>query len=347
MRRFAILICFLAAACSRSQPADSGASPVAEVRTALATAGTAADTVTVYGIAEQASGNEHALTTQAEAILARIVASTGTAVGAGQVVAVLAPSPNARLDLSKAGTDARAAEAALARARRLRKDGLASDADVNSAVAAYRSAAQTLEAARQRSSTLVLRAPVPGTVQALTAKQGDLVPAGTAVASIGRRGDLRAHLGVEPSIAAKVRTGQPISISSVGLASSVATAVAGVDPLVDPATHLASIYAPLPDGQFAPGQPLRAAIGVSGGSGGVLIPYSALMDDGGRTYVFVVRNGIAVRRDVRPGNSAGDTIAILAGLQPNERVVTEGGTALEDGMRVREQRASHTAGRPR
>lgn len=340
MKRFLLPVLYLLlAACGQSDSADPSvaAKPVAQVRTALAVAGSAAQTVTAYGVAEQAAGNEHALTTQAEATLSRIDAPTGTTVGAGQVVAVLSPSPNARLDLGKAATDTRAAAAALARDIRLKKDGLASDADVNSAQAAYQSAAQTLAAARQRSSTLVLRAPVAGTVQALTAKPGDLLAAGTAVATIGTRGDLRARLGVDPSVAARVHAGQPITIAATNPPSSVTTNVVGVDPMVDPMSHLAAIFAALPGTQFGSGEPVRATITISGGGGGVLVPYSALMDDGAQTYVFVVKNGIAWRRNVTPGNSSGDTIQILNGLQPGDRVVTEGGTALEDGMRVHEE----------
>jgi hypothetical protein len=137
--------------------------------------------------------------------------------------------------------------------------------------------------------------------------------------------------------------GQPIVISAINAPFEVPSRVIGVDPLVDPATHLASIFAGLPGGQgFGPGQPLRGTITLSGAGGGVMIPYSALLDDGGRTYVFVVSNGIASRRDVTPGNSVGDSIQILQGLQPNERVVTVGGTALEDGMKVQESRSAAT-----
>ena len=342
------MLCLLVAGCDRSgsEESENAVKPVAQVRTAVAVGGSAAETVTAYGVAEQAPGNEHGLTTQAEARVERIVAPTGTAVGAGQVVAVLAPTANARLDVAKAVTDARSTEEALARALRLRKDGLASDADVNSARAAYQSAAQTYAAARQRGATLVLRAPISGTVQGMTAKPGDIVPAGATVASIGSRGDLRAHLGVDPAIATRVRTGQPISISAINAASGATTTVIGVDPLVDPATHLASIFARLPVAlAFGPGQPIRAAIAVNGGGSGVLIPYSALLDDGGRAYVFVVRNGVASQRDVKPGNSVGDMIQIVQGLQAGERVVVEGGTALQDGMKVQEQRPA-AAGQP-
>ena len=77
------LLGLLIAGCSRSGSAesDNAPAPVAEVRTAVATAGGAGETVSAYGIAEQGAGNENALTTQAEATLVRIVAPTGTAVG--------------------------------------------------------------------------------------------------------------------------------------------------------------------------------------------------------------------------------------------------------------------------
>jgi len=335
-----LVLCLPIAACGASGSKESDqAKPVAQVRTAVAIGGGAAETVTAYGVAEQAPGNDRGLTTQADAILAQIVAPTGTSVSPGQVVAVLAPTAIARLDIAKASTDERASEQALARTLRLRKDGLASDADVNSARATYQTAAQTLAAARQRGSTLVLRAPIAGNVQGLTAKAGDVIPAGTTVATVGARGDLRAHLGVDPAIATRVRIGQPISISAVNRTFTAMTAVSGINPLVDPTTRLASIFARLPGGQgFGPGESLRGSISVSGGGGGVLIPYSALLDDGGRTYVFVVKDGVASQRDVTPGNSIGETIQVLQGLQPNERVVTEGGTALEDGMKVTERR---------
>ncbi len=336
-----LLLAVLIAGCGKSgDTGDSGeaANPIAEVRTAPVSAGGEAETVTAYGIADQGAGNERALTTQAEATVARIVTPTGTSVQAGQVVAILNPSANSRLELGKAQTDAASARDALARALRLRHDGLSSDADVNTARAAYQSAAQALNAARQRGGSLTLRAPVAGTVQGLTAKAGDLIPAGTTVATIGTRGELRVHIGIDPALASRIRTGQPISISTANSNTSIASNVIGVDPLVDPTTHLASVYARLPAGQnIGPGQPVRATITVAGAASGVTIPYSALLDDGGHTYVFVVQKGVAKRRDVVPGNSAGDTIQILSGLQPGERVVTEGGTALDDGMKVHEQ----------
>jgi membrane fusion protein (multidrug efflux system) len=65
------------------------------------------------------------------------------------------------------------------------------------------------------------------------------------------------------------------------------------------------------------------------------IPYAALLDDGGQPYVYVVAGGIAHRHDVTTGATSGDRIAITKGVSAGDQIVTQGGTALEDGMKVR------------
>src|SRR5262249_52469859 len=145
-----------------------------------------------------------------------------------------------------------------------------------------------------------------------------------------------ARLGVDPVLAPRIHPGQAIRIAPAAGGSPIAATVVGVDPQLDPATRLASVFVRLPGAGLAAGVPLRAALSVGATASGITIPYAALLDDGGRSYVFVVKDGVAHARTVSPGNSAGDRIQILGGLQPGERVVTEGGTALEDGMKVRQ-----------
>lgn len=331
-------IMLILAACSTAEvPAEKPVDPVARVRTAVAAVGTAQPLLTVYGAAEAGPGNERGLAIEAEARLARIVAPTGTAVRAGQIVAVLEPTPTTRLDAVKARGDAAVAQRTLARAQRLRTDGLMSDADVEAARAAAATAAATLGSTAQRGATLTLRAPAAGTVQSLTAKPGNVIPAGTAVATIAVGGELRARFGIDPALATRVQAGQPIRIAAIQSAASRGTTVAGVDPQVDATTRLASVFARLPAGSgIGAGEVLRAELPLGTRATGVTMPYAALLDAGGRSFVFVVVGGVARSRDVTPGNSTGERVVVLRGVAPGERVVVQGGTALEDGMKVRE-----------
>ncbi len=338
MKTLALLPLFLLAACSGAGSGDEekAPEPTAQVKTAPAELGSSNDALTVYGATEATPGSARAIVAPAEAIVVSVSAPTGTAVSQGAAIVTLRASPATQAAIAKAAADAGQAQAAYDRALRLRKDGLVSDGDVETA----RAAVATARAARLGTGmggSITLRAPVAGTVQNLTVKPGDQVAAGASLASIGTIGDLRARFGVDPALAPRLHAGLPIAMDTInGTAPTNATLV-GVDPQVDPTTRLASVYVAVPAGmRLGAGEPLRGTLQVGASSTGITIPYAALLDDGGRSFVFVVKDGVAKERDVSPGNSAGDRIQILKGLQPGERVVVEGGTALEDGMKVTE-----------
>jgi RND family efflux transporter MFP subunit len=67
----------------------------------------------------------------------------------------------------------------------------------------------------------------------------------------------------------------------------------------------------------------------------LLVPNDALVEAEGDTVVWVVSDGQARRRKVRPGASNFDATEIVEGLEPGERVVIRGKEAVSDGGRVR------------
>ncbi|TPG21880.1 efflux RND transporter periplasmic adaptor subunit [Sphingomonas koreensis] len=327
----------LVAACSGSaDQSDAAPDPVALVSLGPVQQGPVTRTVTVYGTVDAGASGTMALSAPAEATVTRVLSPVGTHVTAGQPVVLLAASPTTRVDLAKAGSDANAAEQALARAQRLRADGLASDAEVEAAGAAARSADALRASLGQRVGALTLRARAAGFVQSIASQPGDLVAAGAGIATIARLGDLRGHFGADPAIARVVRAGTPIRITTGDGAAPIEVSVSSVDPVVDPQTRLAAIYAALPgNAGLAAGEPLSGTV-VTGSTGGALtVPYAALLDDGGQPYVYVVAGGVAHRHDVETGATTGDRIAITKGVSPGESVVVKGGTALDDGMKVR------------
>lgn len=69
--------------------------------------------------------------------------------------------------------------------------------------------------------------------------------------------------------------------------------------------------------------------------GAVVIPVAAVQHGVPGTFVYVVRpDDIVSLRKVTTGPADGDRIAVVAGLTPGERVVTDGAEQLRDGARV-------------
>ncbi|MBI1182011.1 MAG: efflux RND transporter periplasmic adaptor subunit [Alphaproteobacteria bacterium] len=335
IRYSALALALLLAACSGGNQQQDPA-PVALVTLGKAEQGSVDETVTLYGEVEQGAQAAYTLSAPVEATVAKIVAPAGTPVARGQLVVSLRPSPATGAELSKATSDLRAAEAAYARAKRLRADGLASDADVENARQSADSAKATHASLATRAKGLQLRAPGAGHVQSIPVKPGDLVSAGATMATITRVGAQRARFGIDPAAARKLSAGVTLSVRPEGAGKPFSAPVLSVDPAIDPNTHLASVFIDIPaDRGLAAGQPLSAQVPVRQSGEATVIPYAALLDDGGQPYVFVLRNGVAHRHDVVTGASNGQRIAVLKGVSPGDAVVVQGGTAVEDGMKVR------------
>lgn len=326
----------LLAACSGTSTPAPSTDPTALVTLSMAQSGGVAYTQAVYGTVGQDAGSQYMLSAPIQAMVARIAAPAGTFVARGQIVVELIPSPSTRAEISRLSAEARAAQLAYERAQRLRADGLVSESEVESARATVLGAQANQAALATQSGQLALRAPGSGYVQSVTSSPGELVSAGTAVATISRSGNLRARFGIDPNLIGRLSRTAGIRIAHSSGEQPVTLPITSVDPSTDPQTRLASVYVSVPAAfGSGTGQPLSGEITLEQSSGAVTIPYQALLDDGGQPYVFVVTKGVAHREDVEIGASDGTIVAIVKGVKVGDQVVTEGGTALDDGTKVR------------
>jgi RND family efflux transporter MFP subunit len=67
---------------------------------------------------------------------------------------------------------------------------------------------------------------------------------------------------------------------------------------------------------------------------GVLVPQSAVRDDGGQKIVFVVKDDRAERRAVRLGSGTGGNAEIIGGLTLGDTVIVKGPSNIRDGQNV-------------
>ncbi|PYU18760.1 MAG: hypothetical protein DMG32_25700 [Acidobacteria bacterium] len=67
---------------------------------------------------------------------------------------------------------------------------------------------------------------------------------------------------------------------------------------------------------------------------GVLVPESAVREDGGKKIVFLVKDNHAERRAVTVGNARGADAEIIAGLAPGDSVIVKGPPDIRDGQSV-------------
>ena len=336
-----IFLAFLAACSSGDDEAAGDSSePVALVTLATAKQGAISQQLKVYGLVQSQAAGSKALLAPSQAVVTSIDAPAGSNVNAGDTVLSLEAGPESQVALAQATADAKAAADALARSRRLRKDGLASDADVAAAQAMSTKAAALQESLQMRQTGLTVKAPFAGRVQSIDVKVGDLVTLGTRLGTLIQVSPgLRLRLGVDPTVARRIGPGTPVSVDLPG-GGQLDLSLGAVDAAASDATRLVSAWVDLPANakgveKLVPGENVAAHISVQQSSQALLVPYAALLADGGQPFVYVVKDGVAHRHNVDTGPDDGQQIAIGKGISVGDKVVTSGGTALEDGMKVR------------
>jgi membrane fusion protein, multidrug efflux system len=85
---------------------------------------------------------------------------------------------------------------------------------------------------------------------------------------------------------------------------------------------------------LTPGVGARAAVTLDDDTAGVSVTVDALRTEGDTTYVFVVENGRAQRRNVTVGAAEGSYAQVLSGLNSGEMVIVSGPSSLQQGTPV-------------
>ena len=110
-----------------------------------------------------------------------------------------------------------------------------------------------------------------------------------------------------------------------------------IDNAVDLTTGTIKLKATFDNREHAlwPGQFVDAGLTLSVQSNAIVVPSTALQTSQSGTYVYVVNQDMTVQQQpVKVAWAAGDTTIIASGLQPGQRVVTDGQLRLVPGARV-------------
>jgi membrane fusion protein (multidrug efflux system) len=120
-----------------------------------------------------------------------------------------------------------------------------------------------------------------------------------------------------------------------------------VDVSVDRATDTVLVRATFPnrESQLTDGQLVRVELEAGTPEDKVVIPQSALIADQEGVYVFVVDDGKAAIRRVKPAGESGTGVIIEQGLSGGELVVVEGLQSLRAGVPVRASPVPQTLGK--
>lgn len=267
--------------------------------------------------------------------LVALYISNGDHIRAGQVIAVLDGSVlNAQLHSIETSLDK--AQLDIKRYTRLVDMGAATPMQVETAQLQYHSLMAEKKQVLDQLAHMQIRAPFNGKVENLVVEKGSFVSYGTVLAHLLDNSSLKINVYLSEQQAVKVKTGQPVAITSVVLEKPVTGSVTMVSDKADVSgKFLTEIsFSNTDKNALKAGILADVYFPMEATSAGLAIPVSALVGGAKQAKVFVVKGNKVEQRAIQTGIVTENKVQVLQGLDTGEMVVISGQLNLENGTNI-------------
>ncbi|MCC6917009.1 efflux RND transporter periplasmic adaptor subunit [Nitrosomonas sp.] len=254
----------------------------------------------------------------------------------------------ARAELNQALARNAAAEDLLRRQNEMIRKGIGLEVEHFSAATALREARAELERARHavelfgsgKGDHFVLRAPANGTVLSIKASTGSVVsPGDEALAEIGDPDRLWVIVDIPENDIGKIAAGRSADVYIPGTGARLEAVIDGMGQVVSADQRRVPVYLAFRgrseqsgrSNHLSAGMLAEVQLNMTDDAIRLNLPATAvLIKEGGQQIVYVQRaDGSYESRSVRTGNSYGNRVIILEGVQAGEKVVVKGALLLD------------------
>jgi len=257
-------------------------------------------------------------------------------------------------DISAETAQLRSAEAAvelaritLERSRKLTAEGTIAQADFDSAEAQYKQATAQADNLRALIAKKTIRAPFSGLTGIRLVNVGQMLSAGDALVSLQSLDPLYVNFSLPQQQLARLRLGLPVRVVSDALPDRTITGtITAINPQIEPSTRTVTVQATVrnTDLMFRAGMFVSVTVVLPEQETVLAVPATAVLNAPYSDSVFIVEDRPAqpdgtpskvVRQQfVRLGTRRGDFVAITAGLNQGDTVVSTGVFKLRNGQAV-------------
>jgi membrane fusion protein (multidrug efflux system) len=270
----------------------------------------------------------------------------GASVEAGDVLVRL-DSEGLQADLRGARAEARLAEIELERQRRLRAQNANSESDVDRAESELEQARARVDSVQAALDKKTIRAPFTGRLGILEIEEGQYIDVGHIVATLQTLDPIEVDFTVPQQELARIETGQTVTATADAFPDREFTGeIRAISPKVARSTRSVAVRGRVenPDGLLRPGMFVSTAVRFEEETGVITLPQTAITYNPYGDSVFLVNeeqtdDGQTVktveRKFVRTGETRGDQVQILEGIEEGQTVVTSGQLKLRNGSRVK------------
>ncbi len=290
---------------------------------------------TVEALATTRANEQILVTTKYADVVKQLYFEDGQSVSKGEVLVQL-DRQEEQAKVRELEANLEEAVVQLNRLQDLLKNRATSKSQVDQQEATTKAIRAQLTNARIRLNDTTIKAPFNGVLGFRQVSVGAYLVPGDVITSLDDISQMKLDFAVPERFLPTIAVGQPINATSDAYGEQLFEGkITSISPRVDPVTRTLSVRAEINNqqGLLRPGMLLKLKI-VRQVESVLQIPESALIPIEERQYVFIVKQDIAKRQEVKIGRRQPGFVEILSGLQPSDQVVTEGTLKIRDGSQV-------------
>ncbi len=349
--RALVVLIVLAAACNKAKSAapggGAGGFPPMPVEVAAAIRDTVVDAIAATGQIEAVQSIE--LRPEVQGRITDILVREGEEVAAGTALFKV-DDAELKAQVAQAEAERQMARQALERTKQLIAQNASSTSDLEQAQAKSQGADANYDLLKTRLDRTVVRAPFAGVVGRRLVSIGTFVSNQTPLTSLQSVNPQHASFQVPERYADQLRRGQLVSFQVAALpGKNFSGEVVFVDPVVElpGRTILIKARVPNPEHQLQAGMFIEARLATNIRPNAVVVPEDAILPLQGSTFVWVVKDGKADRRQVSLGvRTAGWAEIMGGGVEAGDQVVVGGAERLFPNAPVMPQVVERHRGAP-
>lgn len=266
-----------------------------------------------------------------------VLLSEGDHVRQGDIIARI-DADDYRIALEMAESSYKLAQSEYKRDVSMFDKGIVSSAELESRKSRLETTKSEVEQRALQLTRCDILSPMDGVITKLSAKAGLLLNVADPVAEIVQIDKVKAVIGIPESDVARVAELTTINLTIKALDNLQVRGVKHfLSPTPDSAARLYNLELMLenPTTTILPGMFVRAAIIKQQIPDAMVVPLYSVISKNDRHFVYIARDGVAVKKEVQLGYLEGWKVHVKEGLVPGDMVLVEGQRGVEDAQRIK------------
>lgn len=217
----------------------------------------------------------------------------------------------------------------------LEKDAVSRE-DYDKVLTEYNVLRQDIEELKIRIGKMKVRAPFNGVVGFRDVSNGAFLQPGSKISTMVDVANLKLEFSIPEKYATTNMIGKTAAFTIEGSDKRFSAMIYAIDPQIDINTRTVMLRARYnnKNGLLKPGMSARVSIMTTNNKDNIYVPNQAVVPDSKGRFVWVMRNGKAVKTNIETGNRTTEQLEVLSGIQVGDTVITTGMMQLRDGMDV-------------